>query len=92
MREGTGISLGIGGVAAAFFTALAGVIVAVTYLLVCVYAVVKLIVDPGGQPDPTTLLVGSILVVSALVLGLLAGIRLLGGSLITRMRSDEDDL
>ena len=92
MREGTGISLGIGGVVAAFFTALAGVIVALTYLLVCVYAIVKLIVDPQGQPDPTTLLVGSVLVVSVLVLGLLAGVRMLGGSLIARRHFDEDDL
>jgi protein-S-isoprenylcysteine O-methyltransferase Ste14 len=92
MREGTGISLGIGGVLAASFTLLAGVIVAVSYLFVCVYAVVKLIVDPQGHPDPTTLVVGAVLMVSVLVLGLLVGVRLLGGSLIDRGLTDEDDL
>ena len=91
MREGTGISLGIGGLVAGFFTALAGVIAGVTYLFVCVYAIVKLIGDSQGHPDPTTIIVGFVLLVSVLVVGLLIGVRLLGSSLNTRRRADDDD-
>jgi hypothetical protein len=88
MREGTGISLAIGGLVAAFFTALGALIVGVTYLFVCVYAIVKWIGDADGHPDPATLIVGVVVLVSVLVLGLLVGIRLLGRSLVNRRRDD----
>ena len=86
MREGTGVSLGIGGIITAFFTMLAGLVVAFTYLFVCVYAIVKLIGDADGHPDPVTIIVGFVALVSALVLGLLAGLRFLGRSLNSRRR------
>jgi hypothetical protein len=89
MREGTGVSLGIGGIVAGFFTAVAGVIAAVTYLYVCVYAIVKLIGDRDGHPDPATLVVGFVALVSVLVLVLSVGIRFVGGSLVSRRRDDD---
>jgi hypothetical protein len=88
MREGTGTSLAVGGLITAFFTALGALIVAVTYLSVCVYAIVKWIGDADGHPDPATLIVCVVALVSVLVLGLLVGIRLLGGSLVSRRRDD----
>jgi protein-S-isoprenylcysteine O-methyltransferase Ste14 len=86
MREGTGISLAIGGIVTGFFTMLATLIVAFTYLVVCVYGIVKLIGDADGHPDPTTIIVGFIALVSALLLGLLVGVRILGRSLSSRRR------
>lgn len=84
MREGTGISLGIAGAVTAFFTLLGGLAAVATYLLVCVYAIVKLIGDRNGHPDPTTLVLGFVLLTSVFVVGLLGGIRYLGRSLASR--------
>jgi hypothetical protein len=89
MREGTGVSLGIGAIVAGFFTALAGLIAAVTYLFVCVYAIVKLIGDRDGHPDAATMVVGFVALVSVLVLALVVGIRFVGGSLVSRRRDDD---
>ncbi len=91
MREGTGVSLAVGGLVAGFFTALAGILVVVSYVFVCVYAVVKLIGDAEGHPDPVTLIVGFVLLVSALVVASLVGVRFLGRSLAQRRRSGDDD-
>ena len=90
MREGTGISLGVAGLVAGYLTALAGLIAVVTYVFVCVYAIVKLIGDAEGHPDPTIVIVGFVLAVSALVLVMLGGVRLIGASLIGR-RPHADD-
>jgi protein-S-isoprenylcysteine O-methyltransferase Ste14 len=90
MREGTGISLTVSGLVAGFFTALGALIVVLTYLFVCVYAIVKLIGDADGHPDPATMIVGFVLLVTVLVLGLLVGVRLLGRSLNTRRRPADD--
>ena len=90
MREGTGISLAIGGLVSAFFTALGALVVVVTYLFVCVYAIVKLIGDADGHPDPATVIMGFVLLVSVLVVALLVGVRFLGKSLATRRRPADD--
>jgi protein-S-isoprenylcysteine O-methyltransferase Ste14 len=90
MREGTGISLTVSGLVAGFFTALGALIVVLTYLFVCVYAIVKLIGDADGHPDPATMIVGFVPLVTVLVLGLLVGVRLLGRSLNTRRRPADD--
>ena len=90
MREGTGISLAIGGLVAGFFSALAALVVVVTYLFVCVYAIVKLIGDAEGHPGPVTVTVGFVVLVSVLVLGLLVGVRFLGRSLTNRRRPADD--
>jgi protein-S-isoprenylcysteine O-methyltransferase Ste14 len=92
MREGTGISAGITGAMVAFFVALAGLLVVTTYLLVSVYAIVKLVGDREGHPDPATLIVGFVLLVTTLVVGLMVGIRYLGRSLSSRSRADADVL
>jgi len=86
MREGSGVSLAVGGIVTGFFTMLGTLIVAFTYLFVCVHAIVKLIGDADGHPDPTTVIVGFIALVSALVLGLAAALRFLGRSLSSRRR------
>jgi divalent metal cation (Fe/Co/Zn/Cd) transporter len=88
MREGTGISAGIAGAMIAFFAALAALLVVTTYLLVSVYAIVKLIGDREGHPDPATLIVGFVLLTSVLVTGLMVGARYLGRSLNSRARAD----
>lgn len=88
MREGTGISVGVAGAITAFFVALAGLLVATTYLLVCVYAIVKLVGDREGHPDPATIIVGFVLLTTLLVAGLLVGLRFLGRSLSSRARAD----
>jgi protein-S-isoprenylcysteine O-methyltransferase Ste14 len=92
MREGTGISAGIAGAMIAFFVALAALLVVTTYLLVSVYAIVKLVGDREGHPDPATLIVGFVLLVTTLVVGLMVGIRYLGRSLSSRSRADADVL
>ena len=90
MREGTGISLAVAGAVASFFTALAALLVATTYVFVCVYAIVKLIGDADGHPDPTTVMLGFVAIPTVLVAGLFAGIRFLGSSLNSRRRPEED--
>jgi divalent metal cation (Fe/Co/Zn/Cd) transporter len=72
----------------AFFVALAALLVVTTYLLVSVYAIVKLIGDREGHPDPATLIVGFVLLTSVLVTGLMVGARYLGRSLNSRARAD----
>ena len=89
MREGTGVSLAIGALLSASFTAIAGVVVGVTYLFVCLYAIVKWIVDADGHPDPTTIVVGFVVLVPLLVLVVLVATRMLGRSLVTRRRTDD---
>jgi protein-S-isoprenylcysteine O-methyltransferase Ste14 len=88
MREGTGVSLAIGGLISGFFTVLGAIVVVVTYLFVCVYAIVKWIGDADGHPDPATIIVGFVAIVSLLVLGLLLGVRLVGRSFVVRRRDD----
>jgi hypothetical protein len=90
MREGTGISMGVAGLVTTFFTALAALLVGTTYLFVCVYAIVKLIGDADGHPDPATLIVGFVAIPPVLIAGLLVGIRFLGASLNSRKRLEED--
>jgi protein-S-isoprenylcysteine O-methyltransferase Ste14 len=92
MREGTGTAGAVAGAITAFFVALAGLVAATTYLLVCIYAIVKLVGDREGHPDPATLIVGFVLLVTALVAGLLVGVRYLGRSLSSRSRTDPDVL
>jgi divalent metal cation (Fe/Co/Zn/Cd) transporter len=89
MREGTGISMAVAGLITTFFTALAALLVGITYLFVCVYAIVKLIGDADGHPDPATLIVGFVAIPTVLVTGLLVGIRFLGKSLNSRKRPEE---
>jgi protein-S-isoprenylcysteine O-methyltransferase Ste14 len=88
MREGTGISAGITGAMVAFFVVLAGLLVVTTYLLVSVYAIVKLVGDREGHPDPAILIVGFVLLTGVLVTGLMVGVRYLGRSLNSRARAD----
>lgn len=88
MREGTGVSMGIAGLVTTFFTALAALIVTFTYLFVCVYAIVKLIGDAEGHPDPATMILGFVAIPTVLVAGLLAGIRFMGKSLNSRKRPE----
>jgi protein-S-isoprenylcysteine O-methyltransferase Ste14 len=92
MREGTGTGGAVAGAITAFFDSLAALVAAITYLLVCVYAVVKLVGDRVGHPDPATLIVGFVLLVTALVAGLLVGVRYLGRSLSSRSRADANVL
>ena len=88
MREGTGVSLAIGGLISGFFTVLGAIVVVVTYLFICVYAIVKWIGDADGHPDPATIIVGFVALVSVLVIAVLVGVRLVGRSLVSRRRDD----
>ena len=90
MREGTGIAAGVAGAITTFFTALAALLVGATYLFVGIYAIVKLIGDADGHPDPATLIVGFVVIPTVLVVGLLVGISFLGKSLNSRKRPKED--
>jgi hypothetical protein len=90
MREGTGISMGVAGAVTTFFTFLAALLVGTTYLFVCVYAIVKLIGDADGHPDPASLIVGFVAIPTVLVTGLLVGVRFIGKSLNSRKRPEED--
>ena len=88
MREGTGVALAIGGLLAGFFAGLAAIVVVVTYLFVCVYAITKWIGDPDGHPGAVTIIVGFLVLVSLLVLAVLLVVRLLGWSFVSRRRED----
>jgi hypothetical protein len=88
MREGTGVSLAIGGLISGFFTVLGAIVVVVTYLFICVYAIVKWIGDADGHPDPATIIVGFVALVSVLVIAVMVGVRLVGRSLVSRRRDD----
>lgn len=90
MREGTGIAGGVAAAITTFFTALAALLVGTTYLFVCIYAIVKLIGDADGHPDPATLIVGFVAIPTVLVTGLLVGVRFIGKSLNSRKRPEED--
>jgi hypothetical protein len=88
VREGTGISLGVAGAIATFFTLLGALVVFLGYALVSVYAIVKIIGGREDHPNPAVIVLGFVLLTFTLVAALLAGIHYLGGSLNERKRRD----
>ena len=89
MRQGTGVSLAIAGLLTGFLASLAAIVVVVTYLFICGYAIANWIRDANGHPDPATIIVGFVVMVPLLVLVALLAVRLVGRSLVSRRREDD---
>jgi hypothetical protein len=83
-REGTGTSLFVAIGSFAVFTMLAGVLVALLWIALSIYAFVEMIGD--GRPSPTAVLLIVVLLVGSLVTLAAVGIGLVGKSLTPKKR------
>jgi hypothetical protein len=75
-----GIGLAIAGIIVAFFATLPFLLVAVLYLFVTIYAIVRAI-GPGAGEDPVTIVVGFVLITSVFAILLGVAIHFVGRSL-----------
>ena len=85
-----GISLAIAGTLVTLFAALPFVMIVVLYTFVTIYAIVRAI-GPGGGEDPEAIVVGFVLIASALAVSISGAAYLLGRSITPRKRDDRDE-
>jgi hypothetical protein len=83
----SGIGLAIAGSIVAFFATLPFVLVVVLYVFLTIYALVRAI-GPGAGEDPITIVVGFVLITSALVILLGVTIHFVGRSLTPKKRRE----
>jgi hypothetical protein len=86
VRENSGIALGVGGAIVAFLALLAFLIVVSAFGFLFVYAIVKAFGPSTAHASATTVLVGVVLIVSALALALCGGLALIGRAMTPRRR------
>lgn len=80
-----GVGLAVAGVLVTFFATLPLVLIAVLYLFVTIYAIVRAIGTGSGE-DPVTIVVGFVLLTSLFVLLVAVTVHLVGRSLTPRKR------
>ena len=80
-----GVGLGVAGVLVTFFTTLPFVFIAVLYLFLTIYAIVRAI-GPGSGENPVTIVVGFVLLTSMFALLMGVSIALVGRSLTPKKR------
>jgi hypothetical protein len=90
MREHTGQSLGIAGIAALGYAIWAAVLVVLLWLAVTIYAIVKWIGAPNDHPSATTLLVIVVGLVTLWPLAIALGMHLVGRSMRPSTRGRDD--
>jgi len=73
-----GVSLGVAGIIVTFFVLLPAFIAVGVYTFLTVYAIVKGVEGGSDVPDPNTIMVGIVLLVTLFVLLLAVGAMLLG--------------
>ena len=84
-----GVGIAIAGIMVAFFVTLPFILIAVLYLFVTIYAIVRAI-GPGAGENPVPIVVGFVLITSAFAILLGVTIHLVGRS-ITPKRSRTTD-
>ena len=84
-RGSNGIGLTIAGVIVAFFTTLPGIYIAMLYLFITIYAIVRAI-GPGTGENAEVIVVGFVLITSALPLLLGITVHFVGRSLTPKKR------
>lgn len=82
-----GIGLGIAGIIVSFLTTLPFVFIVLLYVFLTIYAIVRAI-GPGVGENPVTIVVGFVLITSALVVMLGVTIHLVGRSLTPKKRKN----
>ena len=80
-----GVGLAIAGVIVAFFATLPAIFIAMLYLFVTIYAIVRAI-GPGSGENPVVIVVGFMLITSAFALLLGITIHFVGRSLTPKKR------
>jgi len=88
MREHTGVAIAVAVGVIFFFVALPAVIVTLVYLFGSVYAIVKAAGVGGRSPNPATVLIAVVLIVSTLVTLLYCGIGAIGRSMDPKRRAE----
>jgi hypothetical protein len=80
-----GVGLGVAGVLVTFLTTLPFVFIAVLYLFMTIYAIVRAI-GPGSGENPVTIVVGFVLLTSLFAVLMAVTVNLVGRSLTPRKR------
>lgn len=88
MKEHSGLAIFVAVGVIVFFVALPAVIVTLVYLFGSVYAIVKAAGVGGRSPNPATILIGVVAIVSALVTLLYCGIAVIGRSMDPKRRAE----
>ena len=73
----------------ALFAAMPSVTIVVLYTFVTIYAIVRAI-GPGGGEDPIAIVVGFVLIASALAVAIASAVYLVGRSITPRKRGSRD--
>ncbi len=91
-RDGgsNGIGIAVAGILVALFTILPFILIAVLYLFVTIYAIVRAI-GPGEGENAVPIVVGFVLITSALVILIGVTIHLVGRSITPKKRSRATD-
>ena len=84
-RGSNGIGLAIAGVIVAFFATMPAIYIAVLYLFVTIYAIVRAI-GPGAGENPAVIVIGFVLITSAFVLLFGIAVHFVGRSLTPKKR------
>jgi ABC-type amino acid transport system permease subunit len=85
-----GISLAIAGTLVTLFAGLPFVMAVALYTFVTIYAIVRAI-GPGRGEDPVAIVVGFVLIASALAVSIAASAYLLGRAITPRKRRERSD-
>jgi hypothetical protein len=90
MRENTGTAWGVAIVAVAFLATLPFVLAAMIWLVVCVYAMIKLFGSAPDGPNGEALVITVVMVVTALTLALAGTLHLVGRSMTPAKRRERE--
>jgi hypothetical protein len=88
MKEHSGIAIAVALGVLVFFAALPAMIVLLVYLFGTVYAIVKATGVGGRSPNPATVILAVVFIVSALVTLLYCGLGLIGRSMDPKRRAE----
>jgi hypothetical protein len=88
MKEYSGLAIVVAVGAIFFFAALPAALVALVYVFGSVYAIVKATGVGGRSPNPATVLIAVVLIVSMLVTLFYCGIAVIGRSMDPKRRAD----
>jgi len=85
-----GIGIAVAGIAVAFFATLPFILVAMLYLFVTIYAIVRAI-GPGAGANPVPIVMGFVLITTTLIIVFAAAIHLVGRAITPSKRSHTTD-
>jgi hypothetical protein len=88
MKEHSGLAIAVAVGAIFFFAALPAAIVALVYVFGSVYAIAKAAGVGGRSPNPATVLIAVVLIVSMLVTLFYCGIAMIGRSMDPKRRAE----